>query len=378
MKLCSLLLPCTFFEAVLFWRPTFTLQDQCRRLKFASPLHNKALVGHVIENLTLTLGMHSSCRGRCTLDDNCVSYNIGPPIKDHLICQLSDSNHVQHPKDLVTREGFTYQSSKTPCSSSPCQNGGTCSANYEENTFNCLCVEGFIGAYCEKDAVSCKELHEANKLNGSLVVTLRFNTEPVSILCQMGDFGWGAGPWTPIMKTNGNQNTFHFDSVYWTDLNSYNLPGGLTGFDDSETKLPTYWSTPFSKICLGMKVDQQLRFIVINQPAASLHSLIADGQYRATSQGRDTWKTLLGSQGSLQLNCNKEGFNSASTNSGSAKTRIGIVSNEGSDGCYSCDSRIGYGGANGADNSNTCGNVANWSPDNGDKNIKAMGYILAQ
>ncbi|PFX16044.1 Versican core protein [Stylophora pistillata] len=266
----------------------------------------------------------------------------------------------------------------TPCSSSPCQNGGTCSANYEENTFNCLCVEGFIGAYCEKDAVSCKELHEANKLNGSLVVTLRFNTEPVSILCQMGDFGWGAGPWTPIMKTNGNQNTFHFDSVYWTDLNSYNLPGGLTGFDDSETKLPTYWSTPFSKICLGMKVDQQLRFIVINQPAASLHSLIADGQYRATSQGRDTWKTLLGSQGSLQLNCNKEGFNSASTNSGSAKTRIGIVSNEGSDGCYSCDSRIGYGGANGADNSNTCGNVANWSPDNGDKNIKAMGYILAQ
>ena len=29
--------------------------------------------------------------------------------------------------------------------------------------------------------------------------------------------------------------------------------GGKTGFDSQETKLPTYWSTPFSKICLGMK-----------------------------------------------------------------------------------------------------------------------------
>ena len=44
-----------------------------------------------------------------------------------------------------------------------------------------------------------------NRLNGSQVVTLRFNSEPVSVLCQMGDFGCGAGPWTPIMKTDGNQ-----------------------------------------------------------------------------------------------------------------------------------------------------------------------------
>ena len=37
------------------------------------------------------------------------------------------------------------------------------------------------------------------------MVTLRFNLEPVPVLCQMGDFGCGAGPWTPIMKTDGNQ-----------------------------------------------------------------------------------------------------------------------------------------------------------------------------
>lgn len=75
-------------------------------------IHNKALVGHLIKNLTLTLGLRSSCRGQCTLEDNCVSYNIGPPIKDQVSCQLSDSDHVQHPDDLVTREGFMYQSSE--------------------------------------------------------------------------------------------------------------------------------------------------------------------------------------------------------------------------------------------------------------------------
>lgn len=41
-----------------------------------------------------------------------MSYNIGPPIKDQVSCQLSDSDHVQHPDDLVTREGFMYQSSE--------------------------------------------------------------------------------------------------------------------------------------------------------------------------------------------------------------------------------------------------------------------------
>ena len=56
-----------------------------------------------------------------------------------------------------------------------------------------------------------------------------------------------------------------------------------------------------------MKIDQQLKFIVIHKQADSLYSLIADGQYRNTSLGRDKWKELIGSQGSLQYNCNKEG-----------------------------------------------------------------------
>ena len=172
-----------------------------------------------------------------------------------------------------------------------------------------------------------------------------------------------------------SQSTFHYKAGYWSDTNEYNLPGWETGFDTEETKSPSYWNTSFSKICLGMKIGQQINFIVINKKANSLYSLIADGQYRNTSLGRNAWKTLIGSQASLQLNCNKEGFNAVCSNDAASKARIGILGNNQEE-CSSCDSRIGFGAGGKHDDSNTCGNEATHSPDNGEKHIKAMGYIL--
>ena len=173
------------------------------------------------------------------------------------------------------------------------------------------------------------------------------------------------------------QATFHYDSHYWSDKNQYNILGGRTGFDSQETKLPTYWNTPFSKICLGMKISGQLRFIVFDKQANSLYSLIADGTYRATSLGRNEWKKLIGAESSLQLNCNKEGFNAVGTSRYNSKARIGYIANQQND-CGSCNSRIGFGTGGHPDNSNTCGNAASFSPDNGDRDIKAVGYILVQ
>ena len=42
------------------------------------------------------------------MDPVCVSVNIGPPMKDKFICELSDSDHIRHPKDVKRREGFMY------------------------------------------------------------------------------------------------------------------------------------------------------------------------------------------------------------------------------------------------------------------------------
>ena len=126
-----------------------------------------------------------------------------------------------------------------------------------------------------------------------------------------------------------------------------------------------------------MKINHQLRFIVINRHANSLFSLIADGKYHATSLGRNTWKSLVGSRASLQRNCNKEGFNVVGDSPRQSKARIGITANEQND-CGSCDSRIGFGTGGLHDDANTCGNEATHSPGNGNKHIKAMGYILVQ
>ena len=128
-----------------------------------------------------------------------------------------------------------------------------------------------------------------------------------------------------------------------------------------------------------MKIgEEKTKFIVIIKQASSLYSVIADGQHRATSLGRDTWKSLIGSQASLQLNCNKEGF-SCFIKEGLPRARIGIVSNE-QNYCFTPDSIIGFGTAWTPNDNHTCGNAAdgNWSPDNGAKDIKAMGYIFVQ
>ncbi|PFX16288.1 hypothetical protein AWC38_SpisGene19441 [Stylophora pistillata] len=87
--------------------------------------------------------------------------------------------------------------------------------------------------------------------NVSGVVTLLVDSQLVSVFCHMGDFGCGDGGWTPVMKIDGSQTTFHYDADYWSNFDAFNLPGGETGFDEQESKLPTYWNTSFSKICLS-------------------------------------------------------------------------------------------------------------------------------
>ena len=131
-----------------------------------------------------------------------------------------------------------------------------------------------------------------------------------------------------------------------------------------------------------MMVDNKINFAVINQQASSLFSLIADGQYRATTLGRDTWKSLIGPAASLQSGCSREGFNVKQVGNNEqvlARARIGYIADNNID-CVTPDSRIGFGTGGLHDSSNSCGNdaPAEFSPDNGEVHIKAMGYILVQ
>ena len=109
-----------------------------------------------------------------------------------------------------------------------------------------------------------------------------------------------------------------------------------------------------------------------------MYSLIADGKHRHTSLGRDTWKSLIGADASLQKVCNKEGFNVMDNSTESAKARIGFIADDVDNVCQNTDSRIGFGTGGRPTDAISCGNAAAFNPDNGDKNIASMGYILVQ
>ncbi|CAH3022001.1 unnamed protein product [Porites evermanni] len=103
------------------------------------------------------------------------------------------------------------------------------------------------------------------------------------VYCHMTSQGLdacGGGGWTLVMKIDGSkvvhccflcsQKTFHYNSKLWSNKVDFSLPGGKTGLDAHETKLPTYWNTPFNKICLAMKIGQQFKSVVINHQARSM------------------------------------------------------------------------------------------------------------
>ena len=77
-------------------------------MKFTTAKDGYSLQGHVFKNLTLSLDTGNPCRRQCVMESRCMSINVGPIINDHVICELSDSDHSLHPKDLKVQAGFEF------------------------------------------------------------------------------------------------------------------------------------------------------------------------------------------------------------------------------------------------------------------------------
>ena len=105
-----------FFPPIYARRSAYLLEvfwytDGCRRLKFLEPIDGYVLIGYVLKNISLPVGvrMYSHCRNWCTMEDRCTSINMGPSQKDKFICQPSDSDHLQHTNDLKPMASFVYR-----------------------------------------------------------------------------------------------------------------------------------------------------------------------------------------------------------------------------------------------------------------------------
>ncbi|PFX22538.1 hypothetical protein AWC38_SpisGene12928 [Stylophora pistillata] len=284
------------------------------------------------------------CTFKCLNHPLCMSVNFAAEGKLWCELLLSDKGNNTE-KYYQNKSSHHYDFEKSPCSFQRCQNGGTCVLTKRTyNLFECLCENGFSGENCEKVSGGIDNNYTNyygvfSDIGGNTAVVLmqcaatgRDRTNVDANLDILETDRLAKNNWLPnandyelsdelrsqaakklmtekwTISFIPHQQTFHYDSNYWSHKTEYNLPGGETAFDREETKLPTYWNTPFSKICLGMKIDQQLSLIVINMQADSLYLLIADEKYRNTSLGRDTWRSLIGPQASSQIHCNKEGF----------------------------------------------------------------------
>ncbi|XP_028396184.1 uncharacterized protein LOC114520158 [Dendronephthya gigantea] len=219
---------------------------------------------------------------------------------------------------------------------------------------------------------SCKDVLKKNRkaINGVYTLNSIATNQSYDVYCHMANItACGGGGWTLVMKMNGENDTFIYNSPLWTNKETHAIQDGLEGLTEKESKLASYWKTPFTKVCLGMSYNGNRKWMTFDYTANSLYSAIADGTFRATTAGWAAWKSLV-RDSSLQRNCNREGFNVIS------KIRIGLFANQEKD-CNSCDSRIGYGIWI---NRKTCGNYAhpNWDPDNGGKDFVTFGYILVQ
>ncbi|PFX13090.1 ALK tyrosine kinase receptor [Stylophora pistillata] len=85
------------------------------------------------------------------MEDKCKSINMGPSgEKDQFLCQLSDSDHLQHPKDLKPIAGFMYRGTENKGCFSMCYNNATCLVGFTDKGYKCICPPGYKGEYCEK------------------------------------------------------------------------------------------------------------------------------------------------------------------------------------------------------------------------------------
>ncbi|XP_015780342.1 PREDICTED: uromodulin-like [Acropora digitifera] len=87
----------------------------------------------------------------------CFSFNLAafPDNNDKLLCEHLPSDKYNNSEKFIPSNAFHHFSTWSPCSAVVCGNNGKCVALYNENSYVCLCKEGFTGRNCETDIDEC-------------------------------------------------------------------------------------------------------------------------------------------------------------------------------------------------------------------------------
>ena len=89
----------------------FIVGDECRSLLIDTFIKDKALTNHTIRTIQPITDKHV-CRRLCFMEPLCFSFNFCH-LQDSLpLCELTNSDHVRHEKDLEDQAGCTYYGSE--------------------------------------------------------------------------------------------------------------------------------------------------------------------------------------------------------------------------------------------------------------------------
>lgn len=104
---------------MVFLFNNLTLSDQCRELEFPSLLsfEGKRLTNHVI--VSSSVMDKDFCEMQCYIEHNCVSINfeVKPSTAGGHNCDLNNSTHKEHDKDLVKAPNYVYHGTNVGISS---------------------------------------------------------------------------------------------------------------------------------------------------------------------------------------------------------------------------------------------------------------------
>ncbi len=235
---------------------------------------------------------------------------------------------------------------------------------------------------CGALAKSCKALLQMNPGIASGVQMLDPDgngPEPAyTTFCEMSA---DEGGWTLAMKLDGSKTTFAYDAPLWSNKNLLNAAS--VDLDNTEAKLNAYNVIPARALRVGMRYNNDLRWIVVpvgKLSTKTMFDIFANDYHVPTSLGRSAWVGLIAGADALD-NCNNEGLNVKAPVSGRSSVRVGIVTNDQND-CLTPDAYIGFGAGpfpqvcpNDAYLGTTGVGLACFVPV---VDLKAMGYVMVR
>ncbi|XP_068691884.1 uncharacterized protein [Montipora foliosa] len=234
--------------------------EACRALVFIPAINGHVLINHVIKNITLD--GQDTCRIACYLDEDCLSYNVG-----HSVCQISDSDHKQHPDDLKASDGFIYVGTQNECYGNLCFKHGKCAIKARDNTHYCKCEKGYTGKHCEDLVTDCSKAPNP-KVTGIYDIRLNDSFGHLPVYCDQTSDGGG---WTMVFKVVANAKPLYVAEMWKSpETHSENVMAAL----DSSSTFPGHYK---NRLVLSQNWNtfnpKQVR-VAIYKDRQEVHSLI--------------------------------------------------------------------------------------------------------